>query len=467
MAEMPKLKLATTWTPARDGNPLVYSIELTNTGDAPLKDFKLGLNGPARLDPKAQLDGATLVERLSNHTVLQPAAGFVLEPGATWVIQARGLSYPLRHWSDGANTAYVVLADGRTVRVATTPTEAIGSNAPLLKGAVRFPVPAKVPAPISVIPWPKRVAITGSRPAPVGFDLQPNGADATAAAAAFAQLTSDLFPVEGIVRPAAEGGLAIKIAAKPGLGAGSLRSHVRRERRVGCGDHAYRHALRPDHARPDPARREAVSGPAGVPDRRHHRRRTGLRLARHASRCRAAVLLQRRSRAAAQAHRLEQDEPLPLASERGRGLARRDRCLSRAHLDRRLARLRQGAAADARAAVRSRPAATTARPRSGGSSRSARTSASRSSPRSIFPATASRRCSRCRRCGIRASRASTSRCRGSRTTASTRRTSRSIGFVETVIDEMLELFPGSIFHLGADEVPLAAWSGSPLALGDA
>ena len=83
MAEMPKLKLATTWTPPRDGNPLMYSIELTNDGDVPLRDFKLGVNGPARLDPKAQLDGATLVERLSNHTVLQPAAGFVLEPSAT------------------------------------------------------------------------------------------------------------------------------------------------------------------------------------------------------------------------------------------------------------------------------------------------------------------------------------------------------------------------------------------------
>src|SRR5690606_29042764 len=37
-------------------------------------------------------------------------------------------------------------------------------------------------------------------------------------------------------------------------------------------------------------------------------------------------------------------------------------------------------------------------------------------------------------------------------------------FIETVIDEVLEMFPGGIFHLGADEVPLAAWSGSPLAL---
>ena len=219
MAEMPKLKLATTWTPARDGHPLMYSIDLTNDSDVPLRDFKLGLNGPARLDPKAQLDGATLVERLSNHTVLQPAAGFVLEPGATWVVQARGLSYPLRHWSDGANTAYVVLADGRTVRVATEPTEAVGANAPLLKGAMRFPVPARVPAPISVIPWPRRVAVTGSTPAPVGFDLQPSGDDAKSAAAAFAALTADLFPVEGIVRPAAEGGLPVKIGSKPGLGA--------------------------------------------------------------------------------------------------------------------------------------------------------------------------------------------------------------------------------------------------------
>jgi hexosaminidase len=37
-------------------------------------------------------------------------------------------------------------------------------------------------------------------------------------------------------------------------------------------------------------------------------------------------------------------------------------------------------------------------------------------------------------------------------------------FITKVIDEVLELFPAGIFHLGADEVPLAAWSGSPLAL---
>jgi len=124
MATTPKLNLVTTWTPARDGKPLAYGIELTNNGDAPLRDFKLGVNGPARIDTKAEIEGAALVERLSNHTLLAPPAGFVLEPGATWVITVRGLSYPLRHWSDGTNTAYVALADGSTVRVATEPTDA-------------------------------------------------------------------------------------------------------------------------------------------------------------------------------------------------------------------------------------------------------------------------------------------------------------------------------------------------------
>ena len=36
--------------------------------------------------------------------------------------------------------------------------------------------------------------------------------------------------------------------------------------------------------------------------------------------------------------------------------------------------------------------------------------------------------------------------------------------LETVFDEMIELFPSKIIHVGADEVPLGAWSGSPLAL---
>ena len=214
----PRLKLATTFTPARDGEALVYGIELTNLGTEPLAQFKLGINGPARIDTRSEVEGGVLLERLSNHSLFAPPPGFVLAPGATWTIAARGLSYPLRHWSDGANAAYVVLADGTSVRVETAPTEATGSNAPLLKGAMRFAVPNKVPASISVIPWPQKVAVTGAAPVPPGLDLRPEGDDAVHVAGAFAALTSDLFPVEGIVRPAAEGGLPVRVVAKAGFG---------------------------------------------------------------------------------------------------------------------------------------------------------------------------------------------------------------------------------------------------------
>lgn len=210
--------LVTTWTPAKDGEPLGYGIELTNTGDTPVSNFQLGFSGPARIDPQATLENGKLLKRLSNHTLIAPPDGYVLAPGATWVATARGLSYGLRHWSDGANTGYVVLADGTLVALPTLPTKGKGNNAPLLKGAARFPVPTKAAVDVSIIPWPQSVATTGARIAPVGFDLKPEGEAANRAATAFADLVDDLFPVEAIVRPASEAGMPVHVVETAGMG---------------------------------------------------------------------------------------------------------------------------------------------------------------------------------------------------------------------------------------------------------
>ena len=215
----PSLALATVWTPATANEPLSYTIMLTNRGATPLSNFKLGLSGPARIDPHAEVEGGTLEKRLSNHSLFAPPAGYVLGPGETWTVTARGLSYGLRHWSDGANSAYVTLADGTILPVITTPTHSTAANAPLLKGAARFPVPAKAPVSVSIIPWPKNVAVTGARAAPQGLNLLPQGDDATKAAAAFALLVDDLFPVEALVRPPSEGGIPVRLVPTPGLGA--------------------------------------------------------------------------------------------------------------------------------------------------------------------------------------------------------------------------------------------------------
>lgn len=214
---MPCFSLVTTWTPASGDVPLGYGLELTNTGDEPIQNFQLGFSGPARIDPHATLENGRLLVRLSNYTLIAPPEGFVLQPGETWTATARGLSYGLRHWSDGANSAYVVLEDGRTIAVPTLPTQGKGQNAPLRKGAARFPVPAKAPVAHSIIPWPNHVATSGSRIAPVGFELHAKGPLATRAGQAFADLTAALFPAEAIVRPAAEGGMPVHVHDKPGL----------------------------------------------------------------------------------------------------------------------------------------------------------------------------------------------------------------------------------------------------------
>ncbi len=212
-------RLEPSWTPAREGQSLAYSLKLTNQSATPAAGFRLCVSGPARIDPAATVEGGALVERLSNHSLFAPPEGFVLEPGEAWTVTARGLSYPLRHWSDGANNAYVVLADGTTAPVALAPIHVVGDNAPLKRGAEIYPVPAQAPAPISIVPWPNRVSISGRLPVPPGLALRPQGEAAEAAAKAFGELTDGLFAVEGIVRPAAEGGLPVSISHAEGFAA--------------------------------------------------------------------------------------------------------------------------------------------------------------------------------------------------------------------------------------------------------
>lgn len=210
-------RLATAWHPAKDDEPLAYLLTLTNLSDEPIRDFRLCVSGPGRIDPAASVEGATLTARLSNHSEFAPPVDFVLQPKTSWTITARGLSYPLRHWTDGGTTAYLVLADGTTAPVAITPTRAIGDNAPLKRGAEIYPVPVSVDVPLSIVPWPQAVSISGRRCVPLGLALLPRDDEAERAADTFETLVQSLFPVEGIVRSQAEGGLPVTLRVAEGF----------------------------------------------------------------------------------------------------------------------------------------------------------------------------------------------------------------------------------------------------------
>lgn len=210
------LVFETIWTPASEGKAPIYRMRLTNRGDAPLADFVLCFSGPARLEANAAIENGRLVRRFSNHSEVAPPKDFVLRPGTVWECSARQLSYPLRHWSDGATSAYVVKSDGSIVVAGTKPTvSTVVENAPR-RGTATLGDPASSPVPLSIIPWPGSVEAIVPGQTPDGLALAPETQVQRAACQAFAELTQRLFPGEGLVREAHQGGRVVRLVEAPG-----------------------------------------------------------------------------------------------------------------------------------------------------------------------------------------------------------------------------------------------------------
>ncbi len=146
--------------PAAEGQPLSYALKLKNRGDAPVRDFRLCFCGPARIEPTAQMEGGTLESRVSNHS----GAGR-RRLVTCWSRARRGRS-PVR----GSQLSAAALErwreqrlcrcsrDGAVVPVITQPTAGCRGTMPrAVKARAIFPVPAKTPVNLSIIPWPKSV----------------------------------------------------------------------------------------------------------------------------------------------------------------------------------------------------------------------------------------------------------------------------------------------------------------------
>ena len=208
--------LRSEWLPADDPQSGRYRLTLTNRTRSAITGFRLGVSGPARINAAAGLVDALVVTQLSNYAELAPPAGYTLEPGGEWTIDA-GLDYPLRHWTDGATTGFVILSDGKTVPTVTYP-PAVADSEPDRQGTMRLD---GIDAPIAVIPWPNKVEVSGTRSAPHGLAIEHG--DSPAAAAAYAELTGLLFPGEGLVRAAHEDGLPVLLSRDGGLEAEAYR----------------------------------------------------------------------------------------------------------------------------------------------------------------------------------------------------------------------------------------------------
>jgi len=193
----PTTRLDLAWWPKTADEPPRYVFTLVNHGAEPLAGFVLAWNGHCKIDPATPLENATLLRRISNYTEAAPPPGFVLPPGGTWRFTVRRLNVPLRHWTEAAQAAFLIAHDGslRAVEVGLcTPAGTPGT--PRLGLHLDFP-DATPSDGLAIIPWPRHVDVSGTLTPPNGLAIDPTHPAATR----FAALCRRLFPTEPLLDP--------------------------------------------------------------------------------------------------------------------------------------------------------------------------------------------------------------------------------------------------------------------------
>ena len=208
--------LESRWIPNGDGTSGTYVLTLGNHTGTIQRDFRLAVSGPMRIADDAAITGGRILATLSNHCEIAPDFGFALAPGAEWRIEVSGLEWPLRHWTEATSGAYVITSDGATTPAFTLPTCSAGSDEAFPLGTMNLAAIAHQGS-LSIVPWPRQVEVSGRRTPPLGLAIDAADADAAAAADSFGALTRLLFPGEGLARQAAEGGVPVRCSTDPGL----------------------------------------------------------------------------------------------------------------------------------------------------------------------------------------------------------------------------------------------------------
>ena len=238
-------RLVSDWNPEAKR----LTLSLVNRGREPLSGFRLAFTSLLRIKGADLVEGGTLVEQLSNSHVLAPPDGFVLAPGASWMVTADKVSHDLRHYTYGPKTAWLILADGRRVPVEPTPMTRggiPGTPSPAL--APTGPLPPGAP-PVAVIPHPRSVGVEGARDLPPAITIGGGPAEARAAFDAVAALAARLFPGEPPLL--AEGGIACRAETDAGLPPEAYRLQFDRDGVRLAASRGRRLPLRVDHAGPE------------------------------------------------------------------------------------------------------------------------------------------------------------------------------------------------------------------------
>jgi hexosaminidase len=159
-------RLENSWAPIEgdDGGGFVFT--LVNLSDAPISGFTLAYTSLTRVKDQPACDNARFLRRNANFHQFAPLDGFVLEPGAAWQFSVKGLWRPARHRTDGAKSAYLTLADGTHVHVAVDDLMLSGRHS---EPAPRLLPEGKVTEPFALLPYPAEAHLQAGETFPVAL----------------------------------------------------------------------------------------------------------------------------------------------------------------------------------------------------------------------------------------------------------------------------------------------------------
>jgi hexosaminidase len=182
-------RLENSWNPDGGENG-AFTFTLFNLGTEPLSGFKLVYTSATRAIDGAACGNAILLRQNANFHEFAPPAGLTLAPGGSWSFTVAGLHNAARHCTDGAKSAYLTLSDGRHVHVEVSDL--------LLEGGTSEPPPVLLPEgradlPFALQPWPAVIDIEPGNIFPVVLFPQDASGEELSAISTVISLTRRLF----------------------------------------------------------------------------------------------------------------------------------------------------------------------------------------------------------------------------------------------------------------------------------
>ncbi|MCM2474120.1 beta-N-acetylhexosaminidase [Rhizobium sp. CG5] len=159
-------RLENAWHPIEGDANGGFIFTLINLSNAPIKGFKLVYTSLTRTNDSPVCGNAVYLRRNANFHEFAPPAGFELAPGGSWRFTVDGLLRPAKHRTDGAKSAYVTLSDG------SHRDAAVGDL--MLDGRHSEPAPDLLPEgrldqPFAIQPWPAELSLVAGDTFPVAL----------------------------------------------------------------------------------------------------------------------------------------------------------------------------------------------------------------------------------------------------------------------------------------------------------